>query len=123
MSWNLHQHLGLNILADLTEEIRIYSSTSGVDIEYNQKAIESASKAASLFKEHKAEGLFTDDENDYNGPKKMKKLARLLSGWDTTKLTYYTNMYITSVYSEIFSKLKPESRPIITQMMLESKSK
>lgn len=111
------------ILSKLTGDLQAGSSLDRIDIEYNLKAIDSARFAASEFTKHKAEGFFTDDENDYNRPEKMETLISHLSGWDTTKLTYYTNMYITSVYSEIFSKLKPESRPKLTQMMLEAEKK
>lgn len=111
------------VFSKLTEDLQKGSDVDRIDTKYNQRAIDSASKAAEEFTKHKAEGFFTDNENDYNRPEKLKKLISHLSGWDTTKLTYYTNMYVTSVYSEIFSKLKPESRPIITQMMLESEKK
>ncbi len=86
---------------------------------YNQRAIDETRKAWELFRTHKAEGFFTDAEFDYNNLPKLNQLVSLLSGWDTSKLTPATNMFVSSVYSEVFSKLKPETRPVLTEMMLK----
>lgn len=89
---------------------------------YNMRAIELAKSAWELIKSNKA-GWFADDSNNFNQEENMMKLVENLGGWDPHKLHPATNTYISSVYAEIFQKLKPESRAMFTELMVREPKK
>ena len=81
---------------------------------YNIRAIKSVKDADTKFSENKSE---------YKKGNKLTELADLLGGWDNRYLLHSTLTYSSSVYAEIFQKLKPEARLIMTELMIKVKMK
>jgi len=88
--------------------------------ETNQQAIQNYNlEAVKQFK--KAQELFTNQETQFKQGNDLKQLTTLLGSWDHTYLTSTTQLYLQNVYSEIFAKLSPESKPEMTKLMLTTK--
>jgi len=77
---------------------------------YNIKAINSVKKAYKKF---------NDNKSEYKKGNKLTELVDLLGGWDNRYLLQSTLTYTSSVYAEIFQKLKPEARLKMTELMVK----
>lgn len=91
--------------------------------EYDQKTVEAARNAWVFFQDHAEKGLLNDGTNDFNNTDNLDKLVAVLGGWEVQRLLPSTNMYLSSVYSEIFQKLKPDGRLYLTSEMLKAPAK
>lgn len=81
---------------------------------YNTRAINSVKKAYNKF---------NDNKKEYKKGNKLTELVDLLGGWDNRYLLQSTLTYTSSVYAEIFQKLKPEARLKMTELMVKVKMK
>lgn len=77
--------------------------------QYNLRAVDMAEQAWAQFQ--KGKGIISDDIE-------VDPLVRLLGGWDSQHLLPSTNTYISSVYAEVFQRLKPEQRLDLTKKMI-----
>ena len=86
----------------------------------NQQAVQKYNlKAVKQFKE--AHELFANQETFFKQGNDLQQLTNLLGSWDHTYLTSTTQLYLQNVYSDIFAKLSPESKPEMTKLMLTTK--
>lgn len=83
-------------------------------ISYNQKAVQAIREA------HK---LFQSSEGEYKQGRNLEKLSALLGGWESNRLHTSAQVYYQSVYSEIFSKLDPDAKPRLTELILKEQKK
>lgn len=81
---------------------------------YNLKALEAAKAAWAMFE--KGKGVIKDDFN-------VTAIAKRLSGWDQRHLLPATSTYISTVYAEVFQKLKPKQRLDMTRRMIKAEDR
>lgn len=79
--------------------------------DYNLRALEEFKKASNLF---------NSDMQFYKTRAGLKELAYLLGAWDQKHLTPAIQIYFQSVYSDVFSKLEPIDKPLMTELMLKA---
>lgn len=79
--------------------------------DYNFRALEEFKKASNFF---------NSDMSFYKTGAGLKKLANLLGAWDHNQLNPATQIYFQSVYSDVFSKLEPADKPIMTELILKA---
>lgn len=97
------------------------TSVGGDDSDYNCRAMEAAKRAWERFHANEKSGVMgAFKDKDFNDPEELRQMVEDLGGWDSRRLLPATNTYVTSIYSEVFQKLKPEGRARLTELMIKA---
>ncbi|WP_099363673.1 hypothetical protein [Fredinandcohnia onubensis] len=99
-----------NLTAQLMKQINTEPSQEQVKA-YNSRAIQAFKRAQSKFNQL---------ETRYKKGEMLEELTRELGGWEQNYFSMPTQIYFQNVYSDIFAKLSPAAKPMLTELMLNT---